>query len=93
MKYLKHLSIIPIVLATGCSQKETAPLVKREPIHYKQPIFQPTTPKKIESEKSLKNRADTNITHKGNKIENLEAFKKKTIYDFSKILIVHKVKT
>ncbi|HIP41445.1 MAG TPA: hypothetical protein EYG90_02910, partial [Campylobacterales bacterium] len=43
-----------------------------------------TTPKKLEAEKSLKNRGDTNITHKGNKINNLEAFKKKTVYDFSK---------
>ena len=43
-----------------------------------------TTPKKIGEEKSLENRGDTNITHKGNKINNLEAFKKKTVYDFSK---------
>jgi len=44
----------------------------------------PTTPKKLEAEKSLENRGDTDITHKGNKINNLEAFKKKTVYDFSK---------
>ena len=44
----------------------------------------PTTPKKIGEEKSLENRANTNITHKGNKINNLKAFQKKTIYNFSK---------